>query len=126
MNKQKNLQKFEFITRVTTCNPIYWKKLIKFFNAVKSINSLINKEEENKQIVLMDIKKQNKIIHAGDEIKCEICGKCFTRKKSLNAHVKTVHEGIKNHNCKKCGKEFARLYHLKRHINSVYSCSGGT
>ena len=51
---------------------------------------------------------------------CEICDKRFSRNWSLKKHVKTVHEGVKNHQCRICNKSFGTLSNLKRHLKSVH------
>ena len=59
----------------------------------------------------------------GVHLKCEKCDKTFLFKKSLNDHLKLVHEIIvevhndnKVHNCEKCGKIFKQRKHLTNHI----------
>ena len=51
---------------------------------------------------------------------CEICAKKFTTKWSLKVHMKTIHEGAKDHECAICGKKFSRKSSLKRHVSSVH------
>ena len=36
------------------------------------------------------------------------------------AHVKHVHEGIRNHSCEFCGKSFAKRFEMKKHIDAVH------
>jgi len=46
---------------------------------------------------------------------CQTCGKDFTAKHHLKAHVLTVHEGRKDFTCSFCGKGFTRNSTLKKH-----------
>ena len=39
----------------------------------------------------------------------------------LKHHIKTVHEGKKDHLCPECGKSFDRNYTLKAHLAVVHS-----
>ncbi|XP_014221821.1 fez family zinc finger protein 2-like [Trichogramma pretiosum] len=51
---------------------------------------------------------------------CEICGKIFSSKSTLNRHIQETHEvhkGVK-HKCDKCGKCFLRKYQFEAHIIS--------
>uniref|UniRef100_A0A8D8SHB0 Zinc finger protein 865 n=1 Tax=Cacopsylla melanoneura TaxID=428564 RepID=A0A8D8SHB0_9HEMI len=48
---------------------------------------------------------------------CSECGKHFTRKFSLNAHL-SVHFGMSNYKCPLCDKYFIQMCHLKDHIRA--------
>ena len=50
-----------------------------------------NLEEEE------DIKKSSLVHDENIKNKCELCGKSFSRKSHLDRHMKSVHEGIKEH-----------------------------
>ena len=51
---------------------------------------------------------------------CPECHSAFQHKKSLNVHIKTVHEMQKNHPCSLCHKSFAREHSLKNHVATVH------
>ena len=52
--------------------------------------------------------------------KCKTCGKVFGENDDLRKHIRSVHEGIKNHVCETCGKAFSENRNLKKHILSVH------
>lgn len=49
---------------------------------------------------------------------CEVCEKGFTRKQSLNRHVKVHDESTKVFTCTFCPKSFRTTANLKRHLIS--------
>ena len=51
---------------------------------------------------------------------CTSCGKSFTALRSLQEHVKTIHEGLRNYECNYCGKDFTKSGNLKAHISAVH------
>ena len=51
-------------------------------------------------------------------LKCDMCDGSFKNSKTLNKHVKTVHEGINK--CNICFKVFGFVTDLKRHFDSVH------
>ena len=53
--------------------------------------------------------------------KCERCGKQFYLKNNYKAHVRTVHEGRRDHKCDVCGEAFFRNDHLQKHILANHS-----
>ncbi|XP_067635455.1 uncharacterized protein [Eurosta solidaginis] len=55
--------------------------------------------------------------HQGNELECDICGKCFTQKSSLRHH-KRLHSGEKPYKCDICEKRFVRASHLHVHMRS--------
>ena len=57
-------------------------------------------------------------IHKQELIACKICNKEF---KNIKAHVKEIHDLVKEHHCKLCDKNFTRAWSLKTHIESVHS-----
>ena len=62
-----------------------------------------------------------KTVHDG--VKNHVCNHCeisFSIAGNLKAHIKAVHDGIKDHHCDFCGKSFSRPQHLKRHIKAVH------
>ena len=50
---------------------------------------------------------------------CSNCDKQFTRKSSLERHIKSSHEGIK-YPCNKCDKTYANKVDVKNHVKSVH------
>uniref|UniRef100_A0A0E9TMS6 C2H2-type domain-containing protein n=1 Tax=Anguilla anguilla TaxID=7936 RepID=A0A0E9TMS6_ANGAN len=38
--------------------------------------------------------------------RCFECGKCFTQRRSLNIHQRTIHRGERPYSCAECGKNF--------------------
>ena len=48
------------------------------------------------------------------------CGKSFTQAGNLRKHIKTVHEGHKNHKCNSSEKSFSQRSNLKTQIQIVH------
>ena len=55
-----------------------------------------------------------------DSKMCRFCRKFFNRKRDLKRHIKTVHEGIKDHHCSFCEKSFSRADRLNSHVKLVH------
>ncbi|CAL8079393.1 unnamed protein product [Calicophoron daubneyi] len=51
---------------------------------------------------------------------CAFCNKVFTKNCTLNAHIKTIHKGVKPFECKFCYKGFTRNSDLHKHIDAVH------
>ncbi|XP_058124173.1 zinc finger protein 660-like [Anopheles coustani] len=66
------------------------------------------------------------------QFECDRCGKQFTVRAKLSAHIKTVHENQRteqprNHLCSHCGKAFSTPHRLRQHMdvhlgNKHYQC----
>ena len=54
-------------------------------------------------------------VHNGQK-DCDTCGKLFSRAGTLKIHIKTVHNGQKDHKCDSCEKAFSSAQSLKKHI----------
>ena len=52
---------------------------------------------------------------------CSFCGKVLTTKPKLLAHVKVIHQGIKDFACPTCKKSFSSKSNLDIHIGSVHT-----
>ena len=53
------------------------------------------------------LKRHLKTVHEGvKDHKCEHCGKEYTEKKSLRTHIKRDHENVREEQCTQCGKLF--------------------
>jgi len=52
---------------------------------------------------------------------CNFCGKVLTTKPKLLAHVKVIHQGIKDFACPTCLKSFSSKSNLDIHIGSVHT-----
>ncbi|XP_067636677.1 zinc finger protein 699-like isoform X2 [Eurosta solidaginis] len=55
--------------------------------------------------------------HQGNELACDICGKCFSRKSYLSQH-KRIHSGEKPYKCDICEMRFARAGHISAHMRT--------
>ena len=51
---------------------------------------------------------------------CHICGVQLAAKKTLQNHIKSVHEGKKEFPCSICNKDFAYVSSLKKHKKQVH------
>jgi hypothetical protein len=54
------------------------------------------------------------------KIQCLHCEKIFTINFTMLQHVKTHHEGLKEHGCTICRKKFTSKTGLKKHISAVH------
>ncbi|KAI0980070.1 hypothetical protein GJ496_008811 [Pomphorhynchus laevis] len=54
------------------------------------------------------------------EYQCKLCNKSFTRKDTLDVHIKTVHEGIKPFICQICNYRASQSSLLRSHIKNVH------
>ena len=51
---------------------------------------------------------------------CEMCGKKFMKKQSMQQHIAAIHEGKKPHKCSICGVAFGYQKTLNRHKQLVH------
>jgi len=63
---------------------------------------------------------------SGDDLetalhKCDRCDYASRHLYMVRIHVKTVHEGARDHVCEECGKRFSRLQNCKTHMRAVHS-----
>ena len=60
--------------------------------------------------------------HRGIRFDCNLCGKVFKRKGSLDRHVLGVHQqGVTSmFKCPVCLKEFKQKSHLKTHLKNIH------
>ena len=105
---------------VTVFTNLYLIKAISFYRHRASLHFIpftcdfCDKEFTNE----IEYLNHNNQIHG--RFQCQICDKRFTRNWSLNQHIRSVHEGQKNHECNQCNKKFATSSSLRRHIKSVH------
>ncbi|KAJ8329122.1 hypothetical protein BDV3_006232 [Batrachochytrium dendrobatidis] len=59
---------------------------------------------------------------ANRKFPCNVCGKSFTRKYNLDAHLRS-HNNIKPYLCPECSDAFVRKHDLQRHVVSVHKRS---
>ena len=52
------------------------------------------------------------------EKQCDRCQRCFYTNHSLNFHIRTVHENIKDFHCSECGNSYKGSTQLKRHMET--------
>ena len=68
------------------------------------------------------MKRHLKTVHEGrKDHKCERCGKEYTEKKSLRAHIKREHDNVRDEQCNQCGKLFFTKEVLKKHIKNIHN-----
>ena len=52
----------------------------------------------------------------GLQIRCELCGKNFTKQSRLQSHINSIHKNIRNFQCQHCDKAFKAKIHLDNHM----------
>ena len=61
-----------------------------------------------------------KHIHEGvKDYKCYICSKSFTEAKTFKKHREIIHGSVKDQKCKYCYCNFTNAVYLKRHVKAV-------
>ena len=53
-------------------------------------------------------------------LQCTICQQKFSRTQTLDNHIKTVHENVKNYFCENCGKSYSDQSSLRSHIKDKH------
>ncbi|XP_067635463.1 zinc finger protein 208-like [Eurosta solidaginis] len=98
----------------------------------RNMKALMEIEAKLKQQTLKRCKENledgKQLKHQGNELECDICGKCFSQKSYLRHH-KRLHSGEKPYKCDICEKRFARVSyvhtHMRTHIHlgvNIYRC----
>ena len=52
---------------------------------------------------------------------CDTCGNGFTTLAALKAHIRVIHDGIKDYSCDQCGRLFAKCADLKAHFTAHHA-----
>ena len=52
----------------------------------------------------------------GLQIRCELCGKNFTKQSRLQSHIDSIHKDIRKFHCPHCDKSFKAKPHLENHL----------
>jgi len=52
----------------------------------------------------------------GEQIRCELCGKHFTKQSRLQSHIDLFHKDIRKFECSQCDKTFKTKIHLENHL----------
>ena len=68
------------------------------------------------------LKKHIKSFHNGiKDHECDSCEKTFSQAWILNNHINSVHNDQRDHKCDSCGKAFTQAGNLKTHINAIHN-----
>jgi len=97
-------------------------------NLIKHTNSVhlgLRKECEICHGQFSDINRHKKRVHSHtkstEKIHCNVCGKAFSNKESLDSHVQYIHTLGTNNQCEICNKMFSRIASLKKHKKSKHN-----
>ena len=66
------------------------------------------------------IKEEKEGVSAKKDYVCEKCNQSFRDSSNMKAHVRRVHEKVKNLVCTYCGKFFFENHGLKVHVEKVH------
>ncbi|XP_067636607.1 zinc finger protein 665-like [Eurosta solidaginis] len=64
-----------------------------------------------------NLEEGKQVKHQGNELECDICGKCFYRKSYLREH-KRIHSGEKPYKCDICEMRFAHVTNVTVHMRT--------
>ena len=80
------------------------------------------KEEEATNIseIVAEYVSHVKSVHEREIFECSICHEKFSRRNSMNRHMKSVHERKKSFECNLCDSKFAQKVTLNRHMKAVH------
>ena len=92
---------------------IHFGNLVLVLEMESSLNSKIVGDKGN-------LTQHVENVHQQTQYKYQICGKSFSKSGSLKYHIKTIHEGQRDHKCDSCGKSFATSGNLKKHIKTLH------
>ena len=67
-----------------------------------------------------ELREHQNAVHKGIKYPCKQCNTELTTRSSLNLHVRSVHERIRNHECTLCGSKFRSESDLKVHDDSIH------
>ena len=67
--------------------------------------------------------KSNQDAAAEKNNKCHICGKVFVTPVTLQTHIKSIHEGVKEYKCEFCNKEFTLIGQRNWHVKTTHGKS---
>ena len=74
---------------------------------------------DNDQEILLQEEDVDDPLNIGKNFECQTCGKAFGWKSHLKTHVKTVHEGIKDHKCHLCDSAFGQGMYVQCRSNNI-------
>ena len=101
------------------------EKIIDYFNIKQEQKTI---ENESLQLA-SDVNNDNKIFITAPKYKipCTKCDKGYYQKSYLEAHMRTVHEGLK-YVCDQCEKQYTDIFRLRihvktRHEGELYNCN---
>ena len=111
-------------TKCQICDQEFDQMLVHFATEHDDIVDIITCDictEKFKHVHEWYLYKHIKTFHEGHkDHNCESCGKSFSKAGTLKDHIQTVHEGHKDHKCESCGKSFSEAGTLKKHIYTIH------